>query len=165
VDPVLGTLLGAIIGGAISYLAASQLSSRQADRDRRSLIVAKVEELYAATMETREAFRLAWAAVVGGLASGSLSDHLDRVPKLSTDRVSMLVNIYAPSLRESLKQLETAATEFRDRAGDVFAVIDVPRPQRDVAEPPLTRAFELLNAKFESLLEEVSRVGHDQLRS
>jgi len=165
VDPVLGALLGTIVGGLISFLTASRLSRRQAEKDRRSLVVAKVEELYAAAMDTREAFRLAWGAVVGALASGDFSDYLDRVPKLSTDRVSMLVNIYAPSLRDSLKELEGAATEFRDRVGDVLGVIDLPRPQRDVAEPPLTRAHEALSARFESLLLEVSRVGHDHLRS
>lgn len=101
---IIGTVIGAIVGGGLTLLNAHLQTRRQVHQERRKLILSKLEELHEAISvfryESREILLLIMKMPAGSNAEGMQQSKERR--SLSLERIEMLAGFYAPELSEQL---------------------------------------------------------------
>jgi hypothetical protein len=114
---IIGTVIGAIVGGGLTLLNAHLQTRRQIQQERRKLILSKLEELHEAIShfrhESREALLLMIAMPAGSNAEGIQQSKERR--SLSIEKIEMLVGFYAPELSEHLKKILQETVSYMDK--------------------------------------------------
>jgi hypothetical protein len=108
---IIGTVIGAIVGGGLTLLNAHLQTRRQVQQDRRKLILSKLEELHEAISHFRfmhnEVFLQLMTEDLN--AEGKLEARERR--GLLIDRIQMLVGFYAPELsKHHIKTMKEAVS-------------------------------------------------------
>jgi hypothetical protein len=113
---IIGTVIGALVGGGLALLNAHLQTRRQVDQDRRKLILSKLEELHEAIShfrhESRETLLLVMAMPTGSNAEGVQQSKERR--NLSLERIEMLAGFYAPELSEQLLNTLQKTVSYMD---------------------------------------------------
>jgi hypothetical protein len=107
----LGPLLGVIIGGVLAWVNGRSQAVRREARERKQLILGKLEELHQLLTDVIEYYRCVTFAHLRdpNKMRRVTSPTIDHV---RFDRVDMLVGFYAPELSERLKEAARMAEEF-----------------------------------------------------
>lgn len=117
---IIGTVIGAIVGGGLTLLNAHLQTRRQVQQERRKLILLKLEELHEAISlfrrEHKELLLLVLTMPEGPNTENSQQSNERR--NLSVERIAMLVGFYAPELskylekimKETIRHMETVVT-------------------------------------------------------
>jgi hypothetical protein len=113
---IIGTVIGAIVGGGLTLLNAHLQTRRQAQQDRRKLILSKLEELYEAISHFRFMHHELFLQLMteGPNAGGKVEARERR--GLLIDRILMLVGFYAPELSKHHIATMKEAISFMDTA-------------------------------------------------
>jgi hypothetical protein len=113
---IIGTVIGAIVGGGLTLLNAHLQTRRQVQQERRKLILSKLEELYEAIShfkhENHEYLLLIMTMPAGPNAEGVQQSKVGW--NLSLERIEMLVGFYAPELSEHLQKALQEGVSYMD---------------------------------------------------
>jgi gas vesicle protein len=125
---IIGTVVGALIGGGLTIFNAHLQTRRQAQQERRNLILSKLEELHEAITHLKDEHRKVLVLLMSGQGDDEAKRQATETRDLSAERIQMLVGFYAPELskhlpkmlRESVDYLDTVITYvLAKRAGQV----------------------------------------------
>ena len=141
---IIGTILGFTIGGGINFLTDWSRFIRETRRQQQQLITCKLEENCLTVEEMENKYRQITGELYAALRTGQ-QPGLDITP-LPITRLTMLINFYAPNLRDSLERLNEAQKIF----GEV-SMVAINQNQVDIRR----RMAILFNA--EGLIEMVCR--------
>jgi hypothetical protein len=107
----LGPLLGVIIGGTLAWVNARSQAARREARERKQLILGKLEELHQLLTDVVEYYRcLTFAHVRDPNKMRRVTN--PTIDHVRFDRVEMLVGFYAPELSDYLKEAAKMAEEY-----------------------------------------------------
>jgi hypothetical protein len=112
---VFSTVVGVLLGGGLAWFNSRFQLRYQENRDRKKLILSKLEELYEVISQFRLAYRALSKDHMTNLPAGEPMGEID-VPPLPTERLQMLVGIYAPELGTHLELV----LKSRENYGFVF---------------------------------------------
>jgi gas vesicle protein len=104
---IIGTVIGAIVGGGLALLNAHLQTRRQVQQERRKLILSKLEELHEAISYYRREHQenlLLVLTMPEGPNSETSQESKER-RNLSMERIQMLVGFYAPELSKYLEKI------------------------------------------------------------
>ncbi|WP_310570956.1 hypothetical protein [Gemmatimonas sp.] len=127
-------LLGVLAGVVISSLAEASKSKYAFRREKGWSLIdeerRRLEMIYEAVEEVREAYDRSFRPIFTGLVTGRRPGAGEDGPAVPWARLRMLVNLYRPSLLPQLQQVEKAGPEFG--AAIAEAIMDhTGEPQRD----------------------------------
>jgi hypothetical protein len=109
---VIGTLLGATIGGGIAFLNSYFQLQTQLKRDRQRVLLSRLEEIYELLWRIRKAYTLSSLEMVGKLSGTELADKLEADTVVPIERLELLIGFYAPTLFDLLQKLEEHRNTF-----------------------------------------------------
>ena len=111
-------LIGAVVGGLIAAGATwlnSGLQFRyQQERERRKLLLTKMQELYEVTSEFKQSYTISMSSHLLCLVERRSATAEDSTPPVPVERLQMLVCLYAPKLESNLDLLLRRRQEFSD---------------------------------------------------
>lgn len=114
--PVIGTLLGTIVGGAIAFHISARQLKHQLELDERKRQLSNFESIHKILSSiSLEANHLRCRAIMHrkhGTGMSSNSDSHSGEKKATINDAMMLVDFYAPSLRPDLNIIHTKGTTF-----------------------------------------------------
>ena len=107
---VIGTLLGVAIGGGVNYFINRSQFIREKKYQEQQVLRQKLEEICQVIERINQSYNNVWADAWQSLKYGKQMP-LDDDP-LPFARLSMLINFYAPELKENFKLLEDNRNAF-----------------------------------------------------
>ncbi len=113
---IIGTVIGAIIGGGLALLNAHLQTRRQAQQERRKLILSKLEELHEAISHFRHEHHEMFLRVMAEALNAEGTREAGERRNLSLDRMQMLVRFYAPELSDHLQKAMSETASYLDTA-------------------------------------------------
>lgn len=144
---IIGTVIGAIIGGGLTLLNAHLQTRRQVQQDRRKLILSKLEELHEAISEQQQGNRQLFIQFMQLKANHNDSEVKQQVRErrfLSSEKIQMLVGFYAPELSQHLKVFLEENLSFMDSLVEYSMTDKEDENQKKVS-------FDLIVSKHEKL--------------
>ncbi len=108
---IIGTVVGALLGGSAAWLSARFQLHRQEERERKRLFLSKLEELYEVVAQFKDSYKMSTMSLVKTLTAGEAADMSD-LPALPIEKLQMLIGFYAPELEPLLVQLFLRREEF-----------------------------------------------------
>jgi hypothetical protein len=170
---IVGTLIGVLLGGVVAWFNARFQLRYQENRDRKKLILERLEELYQLLSQYNRAYF--------NMLQGHIYDSIDQnfspiippelMPKppeqeempVPIERLQMLIGFYAPELDDHLKKLEGISEEYGDF---LIKVIAKQALEEDKEGPDLKALYtqhEPLNKIIEEMQAEVVKLSKNYL--
>lgn len=107
---IIGTVIGTIVGGGLGLVNTRIQMRHQDNRDKRALLLEKLEELYEALSRYRKFYEgLAINAIAK--AHGAQQYSIEDIPTLPTERIQLLLRFYAPNPVDHSIQIESSSKE------------------------------------------------------
>jgi hypothetical protein len=116
---IIGTVVGAIIGGGLSWLNTRFQLKHQEERERKRLLLGKLEETHELLSQYKHSYTLVTSQHVRMQLTKQPMDLKELTP-IPKEKLRMLIGFYAPELTELLKSLEQASNEYGDASADHF---------------------------------------------
>jgi hypothetical protein len=108
---IIGTVIGAILGGGLTWLNMRFQLRHQEERERRKFLLGKLEELHEVLSQYRHCYTTATSQhYKASLANESMD--LKDSSTVPIEKLRMLIGFYTPELKDSLQGLENAAYEY-----------------------------------------------------
>lgn len=149
-----GVLAGVLITSLSEALRATASFRREKSWDLVRERLDRLEQIYVATEEHREAFSAHHTGVLQQLIRGELNSSPG--PKVPWARLRMLVNLYAPELRGELRTLGQEVEVFGRELGVAFFGTGRAEAERKKQAVALTEAYIKLDATYDVFLASVS---------
>jgi hypothetical protein len=108
---IVGTIVGALLAGGTAWLNSRSQLRRQEERERKKLILSKLEELYEIVSQFKHSYVKSTTSQLTSLAERRPLEQSD-VPPVPLEKLHMLVGFYAPELEFKLQQLMLRREEF-----------------------------------------------------
>ena len=108
---IIGTIVGALLAGTAAWLNSRFQLRRQEERDRKKLVLSKIEELYEIVSQFKHSYVVLTTSQLTSLAERRPLNQSE-VPPVPLEKLHMLVGIYAPELEFKLEQLMKRREEF-----------------------------------------------------
>ena len=144
---IIGAVIGAIVGGGLTLLNAHLQTRRQAQQDRRKLILTKLEELHEAISHLKHAQRELFIQVVTKSNNADVKQQLSERRYLADERIQMLVGFYALVSSEHLIKTMKASISYIDSMNKLLISASAEQEGGDIKE----NNFDVLLAKREEL--------------
>jgi hypothetical protein len=109
---VVAALVGAIVGGGIAVLNSSLHWREQRSRERKRLLLSKLEELHEVLSQFKEAYRAPLHERILSTHDVDTMEHMKSLSQVPIERLRMLVGFYASTIMDHLDRLEGAQRNF-----------------------------------------------------
>src|SRR5215213_3707706 len=107
---VVAALVGAIVGGGIAFFNSQLQLREQRLREKKKLLLSKLEELHEVLSQFRESYR---GSIHERLLTAAGAEKVaGNLPKVPIEKLQMLVGFYAPELAEHLRKIEGARKDY-----------------------------------------------------
>jgi hypothetical protein len=106
----IATLLGVIISGVINYVVSKNQFNREKDWQRKQFVREKLETICQIIEEIDDWHRKLWSEALMFIQYGKKLEI--GIKKIPTDRLSMLINFYAPALKPFLELISEEILSF-----------------------------------------------------
>jgi len=134
----IGSLLGVIVGGAITYLTNRQALERQDARDRRESLLRRMDKIYEALIELEESER----ALQGELLSRfgiNKPVEIANLKKNPIERSKFLVSAFLPGGRPYVAEIESELERF----GKLFGVAADPALGEEIRKKSMQETLKI----------------------
>ena len=111
---IIGTVIGALVGGGLTILNAHLQTRRQVQQERRKLILSKLEELHGAITHLRAEHMEALVRLLTEQGNAEVKQQAIERRDLSAERIQMLVGFYAPELSKHIPQMLKASISYME---------------------------------------------------
>jgi hypothetical protein len=101
---IISTIVGAFLACGAAWLNSRSQLRHQAERDRKKLILEKLEEIHELLSTYKQSYNMLTAACMRAHESGQVE--FAEFEPIPSERLKMLVGFYAPGLERSLKNIE-----------------------------------------------------------
>lgn len=112
---IIGTILGVLIGGGVSWLNSRFQLRQQETKDRKNLLLGKLEEMYGIVSQINQIYSELTSEQLK-IVSDRLEFRVPNSPNIPIDKLNMLVDFYAFELKSTLLRL----TRCCDAYGEVL---------------------------------------------
>lgn len=146
-------MIGVVVGVVLGAFAEAIRSSATFKREKRWGLstdrLGKLESVYMAVEDHRDAYRTFYNESVERLSSGKLSEHGAKVPWA---RLRMLVNLYTPELKASLAALEASAEACAKDFANTVLQASWPEAERRKRLLPITQSLVSVNKVYDDFV-------------
>ena len=125
---VIGTLLGATLGGVVTSVVKIIELRHQKKEQSKQLLLSKLEQLYTLIGDYTADLNRFWDGIIDLHTSSKEAIEYHKLIytlRLPMSLISTLLRIYAPELEDDFKKLQDAIVNF-DRSGEEFSVKKIP---------------------------------------
>jgi hypothetical protein len=134
---IIGTLVGTLLGGVLGLVNTRMQSSIQIKRERKKLILGKLEELHQVLSQFKQAY---WDLFLMANSHAAVEELIKQHSAIPTEKLDMLAGFYAPELLTSLDGIE----KLSDRYDQVLAqFINWQEKDEETKQAVLTEASSL----------------------
>lgn len=156
--PVVAALAGTTLGGLISLVASGVQFARQQKAERRSILIAKLEETHGLLRSATRAYGGAYGDAISRLTIGK---SLGRdMALIELDRFDMLVRFYFPELSKYADAIKREQRRFGELLAQSVLKSDAPKEERDRLYEHCSNRFNDLNRAISEALDAVAAVAH-----
>ena len=107
---IVGTLLGVIFGGLISWMHNRDQREHEIKKEKRELLLSKYEELHELLSKTYNCVNEMVLQVVSEAACGTQFDSKQIKHQMPLEQVSMLIEFYVPELKSDFEYIKKQTT-------------------------------------------------------
>lgn len=108
---IIGAIVGVLVGGGLSWLNSRFQLKQQEIKDRKKLLLGKLEELYEIVSQINQTYSELTSEQLK-IVSDRLEFNIPNSPKIPTDRLNMLVDFYAIELKSTRLRLTKCCEEY-----------------------------------------------------
>lgn len=162
-DPAWVGVIGVLAGVAVTTLGDALRNWLQFRREKRSGWFderrGRLEEVYVVVEEHKQVYNGLFGEAISSLAGGESTEN----PKKAVPwgRLQMLINLYAPELKEALGEVHRTASKVGEIALQAMVRPPTDQTAKDRAAAKLVDAFESLSAAYQELLDGVVAASHE----
>jgi hypothetical protein len=109
---VIAALSGALLGGGLALLNARLQFNQQIQRERKKLVLTKLEELHEVLTKVRKSYEASTLDRISDYFNVETPADAKDAMKTPIERVHLLVSFYAPNLNDSLSRLEELRMDY-----------------------------------------------------
>ncbi len=159
--PIIGTLLGVLIGGLVSVLTSKMQFERERRWKRDLLVQDKLLEIAELAEDVQRKLGKLYGDAVGAVESGqSLKPDSDPLPLA---RLKMLINYCAPELRPHMERVIQIRDELSPFVGEVLMFRDRAKPERQQLNLQLVRGIKQITSECKGLAEAAAESAQRRL--
>lgn len=113
---ILGTVIGVILGGLITWFIGSQQRKHDLDREKRELLLSKYEELHALLGKLQGHVNQMVMQIVSEATTNSAFDPKAITSNMPLDEITMLIDFYVPELKDNHEYIKKQSTFLAEHA-------------------------------------------------
>lgn len=110
-------IIGTVVGAMLTWLISRSQSRYQEERNRRKLILEKVEEIHQLLSQYKHSYAMLTAEMLKRFCSEGQGEFPELTP-IPSERLKMLVGFYAPELTRALRELEEQGASYGNLVGE-----------------------------------------------
>ena len=133
---VLGTIVGVILGGLITWLLGKEQRKHEINKHKRELLIQKYEELHALLGQLYGCVNSLAMQIVSEAALDSKFDPKAIRSQMPTEKVTMLIEFYVPELKEDNEYIKRQTAFLYEHV--VKHIVEANKTKQFLAESAIT---------------------------